>query len=311
MSDEKDNSISIPAEKAYYLLRTQVLKDIEHEVMAWAQKRLWLVTLVVVVVGFFGASALITQTISARLDPELRRASEQITRTQIEAENTANIIHKAQGVVDAATKKVSSYSKQLQDLQETSDKLSQQLSALRTQAKGEATNIRASAELQVEAMKAQFSELEKLVEALAAESKRATQDLENYKRDIAKLNEVAEAKSQEFSENSKYSISILYGDSKKDTAEKLKVVLAKNGYKVSFQSSKELKNIANASPETFSTNAIFVGEEARSIVKNLIALSKDSVDLNDFVQLGPVISGSQKEGRWIQVDKNTIAILLP
>jgi len=69
--ESEQNSIQMPADKAYYLQRIEVLKELENELMLWAKKRFWILSIVVAGIALIGGASLITSMIESRVNSKV------------------------------------------------------------------------------------------------------------------------------------------------------------------------------------------------------------------------------------------------
>ena len=185
------NSINIPSEKAYFLQRTQVLYEVQQELLKWAKSKLWLISVFTIIAAFFGIKNITSSAIESQINPQLTKAQEQITRAKVESEKSAELIQKSVTLANQAEKKVSEFSKQIEDLQNTAKEVNNELVSLRSQIEivTEVADLKEQAaieensqllqkidETQQLALKTQASNQEKIV-VKAAESIPATQEV--------------------------------------------------------------------------------------------------------------------------------------
>ena len=69
-----DDNIELPAEKAYYIQKMEVAKEIQSELLDWAKRRVWITGAVIAVVGFFGINGLVISSVYTVLREDLRNA---------------------------------------------------------------------------------------------------------------------------------------------------------------------------------------------------------------------------------------------
>jgi hypothetical protein len=116
MSTNED-TVNISAEKAYFLQRTQVLEDVQKELVHWTKRRLWIITFTIVVVGFFGIKNIVEtvtkNVITIRIEPKLQviekslsDVTTQLNKAEIQGEHANEVIKNATRVVIEAGQKV-------------------------------------------------------------------------------------------------------------------------------------------------------------------------------------------------------------
>jgi len=98
MANKTDlREFDMPSEKAYYLQRTQVLGEVQAELLAWAKRRFWIVAIVSVCVGWFGLRTIIKDLAS----DELKDARAASARAEAAADAASGATAKAQANIAA------------------------------------------------------------------------------------------------------------------------------------------------------------------------------------------------------------------
>jgi hypothetical protein len=228
-----ERGIEIPADRAYELEKIAILQELQSDIMTWAKKRFWLLFIAVSVLGIFGFTTLINQTISSRLQPLITRANEEITRAKISAENATETTNSSEKLIKEATEKVNNYSSQVTSMQDTADILSKQFSEIKRNLDAEASNIRAGSELGLNSLKERLEKLESFVETVAKESVTSKTLLTEYKASLTRLENQTQMRIKEFAEYSDYSIAISTKKPISGKAALLSDKLTKLGFKTS------------------------------------------------------------------------------
>src|SRR5690349_1340596 len=67
---------TLSAEEQYQLLKLRALRDIEDEIIKWAQTRFWVIAVLSILVGFVGVRALVREMLSAELKDAMRASAD-------------------------------------------------------------------------------------------------------------------------------------------------------------------------------------------------------------------------------------------
>jgi hypothetical protein len=228
--NESKNTVEMSAEKAYYLQRTQVLGELQQELLKWAKTRFWVVTAVVVLVGFLGSGLLIRETVRTLVEKQIADA------------NTAAIIAKeaatrAALATEEITKQAQTYVKTVTELQEKASQVDAQFVSVRQRLEAESANVKAGAAREAKDITTRLGRLESLVAGLAKQPQVDRQAVAAYQSDIVKLRESAFAEGKRFAENSTYFVSIYYNEKTAAIAPKVVEILTQAGFKASSMSS--------------------------------------------------------------------------
>jgi hypothetical protein len=229
-----DHMLQLPAEKAYFLQRTQVLLEVQTELLAWAKGRFWVITTVALVVGVLGGSAVIKSLIDSQVNSEINK---EVQRLQLkldelrEATTVAKvIIQNASSTASKVDSKLSEQEKKSADLEARASSLTKEFSGLT------ASGFRVSADLRLE-----LNKLSSIVKTLAERQGRVddvagrlVSRVDGIQEKLA-VSEKTIAKEQERADLTKYPIRIatLPG------FEGLEAALRSKGYSVSTSPTKD------------------------------------------------------------------------
>jgi hypothetical protein len=114
-----DAGVEMPAEKVYHLMKIQVLEETQEELLKWAKRRFWLVTIAAIVLGIVGVRALVRDLISK----ELSGATKAAAAAEASAED-------AREATRAAREQLSDFRDELAAVQETASRIQMTLQKL-------------------------------------------------------------------------------------------------------------------------------------------------------------------------------------
>lgn len=186
-----DDNIELPAEKAYYIQKMEVAKEIQSELLDWAKRRVWITGAVIAVVGFFGINGLVISSVYTVLREDLRNAhvstvlaseaAEKARKTMANAEQNEEKLellgYRADGVED-----------QFDDV------------VLKLNAAGD--NAKAAALREIDVLKRRIQKLEGLVASLSPAD--ATSRISEYQNQVEEAERAAAEARAIFEENSEY-----------------------------------------------------------------------------------------------------------
>lgn len=222
-------SIEMPAEKAYYLQKTQVLGDLQKEIVQWAKKRFWIVTAIIIVLGFFGSSLLIRETVRGLVEKEIADA----TRAAIIARESAT---RASLATEEVIKQAQTYTKTVSALQEKANKVDAQFIGIRQRLEAESANVKAGAAREAKDIATRLARLETLVAGVAKQPQTSQQAVADYQKEIAGLREAAFTEGKKFGENSAYYVTVYYKENASALSTKVVEKLAQAGFKATSSS---------------------------------------------------------------------------
>ncbi len=161
--------IEMPSEKAYYLQRIEVLREIEDEVVAWAKKRFWIASLVVAVLALVGGSTLISNLVASRVDEKVQA---EISRYEGRLEKLAETTTLASAATSDAQQTAESAESLLLELDEAAQEFENKFSELNSRAQSlrEELSSRSTANLSVvEEIRGEVERLTVIIEELASD----------------------------------------------------------------------------------------------------------------------------------------------
>jgi uncharacterized membrane-anchored protein YhcB (DUF1043 family) len=195
--------------------------EVKDELLKWARSRFWIITVIVLVVGFFGIRFLIKESVRDQVDAEIQELqSEIIDRFQsqvLEAWKKTVLAEeaalKAKTAYEITAKEAGKYAKTVATLQEAADRLDAQFVSMRQRIEAESGIVKASTEKEIENVRLQLARLRELVEQVARGS---TENLEavveTYQETQSRIEKTAKAEKERFTENSVYLVTLFYSD---------------------------------------------------------------------------------------------------
>lgn len=226
-------TVEMPAEKAYFLQRTQVLEELKADLKTWAKQWSVFLVLIVAVVGYFGVSNVIEGTVRRLMDREvtnMERETREASKAAVLAQDSAA---KAKAATEEATKQTEIYGSTVGALQERAKEVDAQFLGVKQRLDAESANIRASAAKDVKDITARLARLEKLVEKVAEESRASRQAVETYQKEVAEMKAASQAEGTRFAANAKYQVTVYFNEKTKDLSAKAVEKLTQAGFKAS------------------------------------------------------------------------------
>lgn len=188
----------LTAEHAYYLQRTQVISELHEELEAWAKKRLWMVAIIVLVLGFFGTRALVRDMVSS----ELREAMKATAIAETAAEQAKKVSKEVRSEAD-------NHKTLLEEMSARAGKVSTEIDVLRSKIKAEGLHAIAKAQLEVESMASRLEELESLVRDVASTSQSNTGKIRSYQKRLSLLDRSTTKTKAQFERNSDFVVMVV------------------------------------------------------------------------------------------------------
>lgn len=226
-------------ERQYYLRRTQLLNELQGELLSWGRRQFWLVSLIVGVLaigGYFGVANLVQSTVREVVEREAgqmrREAWEAAKAAALAQESTA----KARTATEEATKRTEAYAETVGALQERAKQVDTQFLAVLQRLEAESANLRVAAAKDVKDVTARLARLEELVAKMARDSEASRQAVETYQKEVAALKAAAQAEASRFASNAAYRVTVYFNDSTRDLSAKAVEILAQAGFKTSSAS---------------------------------------------------------------------------
>jgi len=195
--------------------------EVKDELLKWARSRFWIITVIVLVVGFFGIRFLIKESVRGQVDAEIQELqSEIIDRFQsqvLEAWKKTVLAEeaalKAKTAYETTAKEADRYSETVATLQKAADRLDAQFVSMRQRIEAESGIVKASTQKEIENIRLQLARLRELVEQVARGS---TENLEavveTYQETQSRIEKTAKAEKERFTENSVYLVTLFYSD---------------------------------------------------------------------------------------------------
>jgi hypothetical protein len=195
--------------------------EVKDELLKWARSRFWIITVIVLVVGFFGIRFLIKESVRDQVDAEIQELQSEIVdrfqsqvleawKKTVLAEEAAL---KAKAAYETTAKEAGKYAKTVSTLQEAADRLDAQFVSMRQRIEAESGIVKASTEKEIENIRLQLARLRELVEQVARGS---TENLEavveTYQETQSRIEKTAKAEKERFTENSMYLVTLFYSD---------------------------------------------------------------------------------------------------
>jgi len=262
MPEEK---VELPAEKAYYLLRTQIVQEIQGQLLAWAKQRVWIASAIAAFIGFIGINAIVTVSLYGLLKDDLRSAQQA---SVIAADAAAQ----ARTATKMANSHVENLNVKAKDLDDRFGNLTGKLEA-------ESINAKEAAIKEVELLGEKVDALDDLVSKLAKRSEDSAAALDEYQSTRREQQKLAESRRDEFSQNSDFRVRVFTPPSVGLTAKALVASLAKLGFKPTQE--KLLRDMPEETvivytPESFEKAAVVQG-----VVSEVLGIPKGRIMLQE------------------------------
>lgn len=216
---------ALPANERYEYDKLRLQRDLQKELVDWAQTRFWTLAVLIVLVGFFGIRALVREMIAS----ELKEAARAAAQAEAAAEQTIAVTKQVRADAD-------SYRGMVAELSDTATQVDERFKALDARISAEAAHAVASSDLQLSQLADHVEELSQVVKTLASESQENWAVLQKYDQRIKELDRTAVSKRAKFSENSQYLIEVVSHPANEesiDFADKLVKSLTTRGYRAS------------------------------------------------------------------------------
>lgn len=302
-------TIEVSEKQAYYLQRIEVLEELRGKLLAKAK---WWFGGILVLIGV-GGFVFVDYSINKLLDSELR----QIRKATILAEDAAT---NAREAADQATRQAEVSSGAPVALDKRANSLDVQLLGIRHRIDSETANTRAGGEREMEAIRSQVAELQKLVEKVLTESR---EDLDaivkTYQIQLDKIARTARIEKERFSENSKYMVTVFYHPNVKSISEMAVEKLVQAGFKASLENYLVWTKLLPAQPLKGKNEIAYtpLAKEKSKEIQNLLAslpgvgefaLKEISVPRKEPASYGVVKNGvtsywTDKAGeKWLTVE---------
>ena len=75
MSEENKKNVEFPPEKAYHLIKIDVVEEIKKELVQWAKKKVQVLSLVIMILSSLGLTTLLSYFVIQRFGEKLNRSS--------------------------------------------------------------------------------------------------------------------------------------------------------------------------------------------------------------------------------------------
>ena len=199
---QQEATIDLARDERYELERFRLERDLQKDILEWAQTRFWVVVFVTVLIGFFGVRALVREMIAS----ELREATRATAQAQAAAEQTPRLTKEVRSDAEK-------YRLLVDELSSGAATVDQRFHEVSGRINPESDHSVAAADLKVAELTQQVNELSDVVKRLADESKSARELIHDYERRAADLGVAAASKRERFADNSKYDVLVAhYGE---------------------------------------------------------------------------------------------------
>jgi hypothetical protein len=206
-------------------MKLQIERELQDDILTWAQTRFWIIAVLSVVVGFVGVRSLVREMLSAELKDAMRASAE-----------ASAAAGQGKEAVKEVRAEAAKYSTTMEELTASAAKVDQKLSDLRSRVDAEGTRSVAAAELKTGALEAQLAELRKMVEVLAKDSEGTKRVLVEFENRRVQAERSAALTQADFDENSTVEVQVVGhgpGSATQESAARLVEALSKLGFKAS------------------------------------------------------------------------------
>jgi hypothetical protein len=275
-SNISPQSLNLSSQEQYLLLRLKIQKDLHDDILKSAQWWFGAIGLLAVFIGFFGVRALVRDSLAAEL--------KDLIRNSAEAQTAAN---QGKEAVKELRNEASNYRNLVETLTETATKVDEQFKQLGSKIESEGTRTEAAAELKIKALQNQITELNLVIQKLAADSQKNQTVLKEYAKKMEAAQESAASSQATFEANSKIRVFIVGHEEKTDSkmiSYAIQNELAKNGFKVDFGKWAGNESIRNLINIQYNTNLSEKGEEIRTIIQNMLSKKKSLFKINNVTE---------------------------
>jgi len=218
-------SLSLSPDQQYLLMKLQIERELQDEILKWAQTRFWILAVVSVVIGFFGVRSLVREMLSSELKDAMRASAEA---------NAAA----AQGkdAVKEVRAEAARYSATVEELSTAARTVNEKFGELSSRIDAEGTRSVAAADLKISAIDLRLSELRGMVELLAKDSEGTRKALAEFEARRRQAEQSVATTQAEFDENSTFKVEVVgHGPGSQTEESALRIVdaLSKVGFKAS------------------------------------------------------------------------------
>lgn len=276
----REDLLSLPAERIFQLQRIQALEDVKTDLIKWAKGRFWLITVATLLIGAFGGYSLIKTTVRDLLEKEVDSAKKDMLSASYEARS-------AGAAASSIIKQAESYGNTVAALNKKAEGVDLQLVTLQQKIQAETSNARALAIQELKGFSARLATLESLVTNLAKESKENTQLIARYQSEIKTLNDKSEAVMKRFLENANYNTAVVFTPRAEKLSRDVTARLTQAGFKTS--STPVPTPIVPSFEEKLSNSISYVAEAAPK-VKEIQELLAPVVRFKETKELKPLSS---------------------
>jgi len=217
------SSLKVSPEEQYLLMKLQIERELQDEILKWAQTRFWILAGVSALVGFFGIRSFMRELVAAELKDAMRASAEA---------NAAA----AQGkdAVKEVRAEAARYSTTVAELTAAARTVNQKFGELASRIDAEGTRSVAAADLKISAIDVRLSELRGMVEVLAKDSEGTRKALAEFEARRRQAEQSVASTQAEFHENSTFRVGVVsHGPGSPTEKPALEVVdaLSKLGFK--------------------------------------------------------------------------------
>jgi hypothetical protein len=220
--------LDLSPEQQYLLMKLQIERELQDEILKWAQTRFWILAGVSVVVGFFGVRSFMREMVSSELKDAMRASAEaNAAATQ------------GKDAVKEVRAEAAKYSATVMELTAAAGTVDQKFRELSSRIDAEGTRSVAAANLKVTAIDQQLGELRRIVEVLAKDSEGTKRALVEFEQRRTQAQQSAASTQAEFDENSTFTVTVVShgtGSLTEPTALRVVDALSKLGFKASSSS---------------------------------------------------------------------------
>jgi hypothetical protein len=219
-SIHESSSIQLAPEQVYYLQRTQVLAEVQEELIKWGKRRFWIVALASLAVGFIGMRTIVRDLASDELRAAIRASADA------DAAATA-----ARDATTKARAGVEDYRKTVEELRGHAVDVDKTYKDFEIKLGARSENVREEARLSRDDLDGQIASIRTVVAGLLTRVTSA-EAARTFQAESANLQQTSKSRRATFSENSQFTIPLSYRKQRTPLTSDMSARLQKAGFKV-------------------------------------------------------------------------------
>lgn len=219
------SSLKVSPEEQYLLMKLQIERELQDEILKWAQTRFWILAGVSALVGFFGIRSFMRELVSSELKDAMRASADaNAAATQ------------GKDAVKEVRAEAAQYSGTVEKLITQASTVDEKFRELISRIDSEGKRSVAEADLKISAIHEGLAELRGMVGVLARDSEGTKKSLAEFEARRRQAEQTAASTLAQFHDNSAFEVAVFSHGPGSETEQPARQVvdeLSKQGFKVS------------------------------------------------------------------------------